>query len=137
VNCRIQLVLGKTGLMQFVEFEQGMIVRKGTEDHTPRIIRLDIGNPLIMKEMAKHVPDAGPYVSVTVKQVGWHSLRRAYATILYSNENDVKTAQELMRHSNPAMAMGVCAQAVTTNKRQAQERLAMTILQPATDAQLA
>jgi hypothetical protein len=31
-----------------------------------RIIRLVIGNPLIMKEMAKHVPDAGSYAPVTV-----------------------------------------------------------------------
>jgi hypothetical protein len=30
------------------------------------MIRFVIGNPLIMKEMAKHVPDAGSYASVTV-----------------------------------------------------------------------
>ena len=34
--------------------------------NTPRIVRLFIGNPLIMKEMKKHVPDAGSYVPVTV-----------------------------------------------------------------------
>ena len=66
LNAAIQPVLGKTGLMQFVEFDHGMIVRKGTECHTSRIIRLVIGNPLIMKEMAKHVPDAGSYAPVTV-----------------------------------------------------------------------
>ena len=52
--------------MQFVEFDHGMIVRKGTEHRTSRIIRLVIGNPLIMKEMAKRVPDAGSYAPVTV-----------------------------------------------------------------------
>jgi uncharacterized protein (DUF302 family) len=62
----IQRVLGKTGLMLFVEFDHGMIVRKGTERHNSRIIRLVIGNPLIMKEMAKHVPAAGSYAPVTV-----------------------------------------------------------------------
>jgi 6-phosphogluconate dehydrogenase len=30
----VQRVLGKTGLMLFVEFDHGMIVRKGTERHT-------------------------------------------------------------------------------------------------------
>jgi hypothetical protein len=35
-------VLGESGLMQFVEFDHGMIVRKGTELHTSRIIRLVI-----------------------------------------------------------------------------------------------
>jgi len=66
LEAAIKPVLGKTGLMLFVEFDQGMIVRKGTERHASRIIRLVIGNPLIMKEMAKHVPDAGSYAPVTV-----------------------------------------------------------------------
>ena len=46
LDTAIQPVLGKTGLMPFVEFDQGMIVRKGTERRTSRIIRLVIGNPL-------------------------------------------------------------------------------------------
>ena len=50
--------LGPTGLMPFVEFDHGMVVREGTEHHAAKIIRLVIGNPLIIKEMAKHVPDA-------------------------------------------------------------------------------
>ena len=66
LEAAIQPVLGRTGLMLFVEFDQGMILRKGTERHTARITRLVIGNPLIMKEMAKHVPDAGSYAPVTV-----------------------------------------------------------------------
>ena len=66
LEAAIQPVLGESGLMQFVEFDHGMVVRKGTENHTSRIIRLVIGNPLIMKEMAKHVPDAGSYAPVTV-----------------------------------------------------------------------
>src|SRR5207247_10858290 len=47
----IQKVLGPTGLMLFVEFDHGAIVRKGTGRDTPRMIRFVIGNPLIMKEM--------------------------------------------------------------------------------------
>jgi uncharacterized protein (DUF302 family) len=62
----IQPTLGKTGLMQFVEFDHGMVIRKGTEQHISKMIRLVIGNPLIMKEMAKRVPDAGSYAPVTV-----------------------------------------------------------------------
>jgi hypothetical protein len=34
--------------------------------HTPTMLRLLVGNPLIMKEMAKHVPDAASYATVTV-----------------------------------------------------------------------
>jgi uncharacterized protein (DUF302 family) len=62
----VQKALGTAGLMLFLEFDHGDIVRKGTGSDTPRIIRLLMGNPLIMKEMAKHVPDAGSYAPVTV-----------------------------------------------------------------------
>jgi hypothetical protein len=61
--------------MQFVEFDHGMIVRKGTDNHTSRIIRLVIGNPLIMKEMAKRVPDAGSYARLPSS---WMSTLMAY-----------------------------------------------------------
>src|SRR5579862_5891924 len=62
----IKKVLGPTGLMLFVAFDHGGIIRKGTGRDTPRMIRFVIGNPLIMKEMARHVPDAGSYAPVTV-----------------------------------------------------------------------
>ena len=62
----IEKVLGRTGLMLFAEFDHGAIVRKGTGRDTPRMIRFVIGNPLIMREMAKHVPDAGSYAPVTI-----------------------------------------------------------------------
>jgi Domain of unknown function DUF302 len=58
--------LGPTGLLRVVEFDHGMIVRRGTGLHSARIIRLVIGNPLVTKEMAKHVPDAAAYAPVTV-----------------------------------------------------------------------
>jgi uncharacterized protein (DUF302 family) len=57
---------GKTGLMLFMELDHGAVLRKETGLDTPKIVRLVIGNPLVMKEMAKHVPDAGSYAPVTV-----------------------------------------------------------------------
>lgn len=62
----IQSGLGRTDLMLFAEFDLGDILRRETGSGTPKIIRLVIGNPLIMKEMVKHVPDAGSYAPVTV-----------------------------------------------------------------------
>jgi uncharacterized protein (DUF302 family) len=50
--------LSKVGLMLFMQLDHGAILRKETGRETPKVIRLVIGNPLIMKEMAKHVPDA-------------------------------------------------------------------------------
>ena len=58
--------LSEVGLMLFMQLDHGAVVRKETGRDTPRIVRFVIGNPLIMKEMAKHVPDAGSYAPVTV-----------------------------------------------------------------------
>jgi uncharacterized protein (DUF302 family) len=97
----IRPVLGKTGLMQFVEFDHGMILRKGTERDTSRMIRLVIGNPLVMKEMAKHVPDAGSYAPVTVlvdeRADSVHLPYDRMASLLasYSNPNALEGAREL------------------------------------------
>jgi uncharacterized protein (DUF302 family) len=62
----VQSGLGRTGLMLFAEFDLGAILRRETGSRTPRIIRLVVGNPLIMKEMVKHIPDAGSYAPVTI-----------------------------------------------------------------------
>ena len=61
----IEKAVGKTGLMLFVAFDHGAIISKTTARERSRIIRFVIGNPLIMKEMAKRVPDAGSYAPVT------------------------------------------------------------------------
>ena len=79
----------------------GMIVRKGTEHHTSRIIRLVIGNPLIMKEMAKHVPDAGSYAPLTVlvdeRADGVHISYDRMASLLapYGNRDALPVARDL------------------------------------------
>jgi uncharacterized protein (DUF302 family) len=62
----VESSLGGTGLMMFLELDLGAILRKETGLDTPKIVRLLIGNPLIMKEMAKYVSDAGSYAPVTI-----------------------------------------------------------------------
>jgi uncharacterized protein (DUF302 family) len=62
----IQKAIGTSGLMEFVRFNIGEILRKESGAETPRILRLVVGNPLIMKQMAMHVPDAGSYAPVTI-----------------------------------------------------------------------
>ena len=62
----VQSSLGRTGLMLFAEFDLGDILRREMGSRTPRITRFVVGNPLIMKEMVKHVPDAGSYAPVTI-----------------------------------------------------------------------
>jgi len=57
------------------------------------------------------------------KQVGWHTFRRTYATLLKANGEDVKTVQELCRHANPATTLMLYAQAIPETVRAAQGRL--------------
>src|SRR5215470_11157320 len=97
----IQKALGKAGLMLFAEFDHGAIVRQETGRDTPRIIRFVIGNPLIMKEMAKRVPDAGSYAPVTVlvdeRQDGVHLSYDRMASLLapYGNLDALDVARNL------------------------------------------
>ena len=41
-------------------------MQKGKSGDYPKVFRLVIGNPLIMREMVKHVPDAGSYAPVSI-----------------------------------------------------------------------
>ena len=93
--------LGKSGLMLFMSLDHGAVVRKETGRDIPRIIRFVIGNPLIMTEMAKHVPDAGSYAPVTVlvdeRQDGVHLSYDRTSSLLapYGNPNALQVAQDL------------------------------------------
>ena len=97
----IQKAVGKTGLMLFLAFDHGAIISKTTGRETSRIIRFVIGNPLIMKEMAKHVPDAGSYAPVTVlvdeRADGIHLSYDRMASLLapYENSNALEVARTL------------------------------------------
>ena len=64
-------------------------------------MRFMIGNPLIMKEMAKHVPDAGSYAPVTIlvdqRPDGVHLSYDKMASLLapYGNPKALAVARDL------------------------------------------
>ena len=97
----IRAGLGKAGLMLFMELDHGAVLRKESGRDTPKIVRLLIGNPLIMKEMAKHVPDAGSYAPVTIlvderpEGVRLSYDRMASLLALYENEDALAVARDL------------------------------------------
>jgi len=84
-----------------MKFDQGAVLRKETGLNTPKIVRYVIGNPLIMKEMAKHVPDAGAYAPVTIlvdeRPDGVHISYDKMASFLapYRNSNALSVARDL------------------------------------------
>jgi uncharacterized protein (DUF302 family) len=93
--------IGRTGLMLFLEFDHGAVLRKETGLCTPKIVRLVIGNPLTMKEMAKHIPDAGSYAPTTVlvdeREDGVHLSYDRMASLLapYGNSSALAVARDL------------------------------------------
>ena len=93
--------LGKSGFMEFIRFDLGAILRKESGEAKPKIVRIVIGNPLVMKEMAKHVADAGSYAPVTIlvdeRADGVHLSYDTMASLLapYGNADALKVAQEL------------------------------------------
>jgi len=95
--------LSKAGLMLFMQLDQGSVVRKEMGRDVPRIVRLLIGNPLIMKEMAKHVPDAGSYAPVTLlvdeRADGVHLSYDRMTSLLapYENRDALEVARDLDR----------------------------------------
>jgi|SRR6516162_1033354 len=95
--------LSKVGLMLFMQLDLGEVVRKEMGSDVPKIVRLLIGNPLIMKEMAKHVPDAGSYAPVTVlvdeRADGVHLSYDRMTSLLapYENREALEVARDLDR----------------------------------------
>jgi uncharacterized protein (DUF302 family) len=101
VEGAVQRGLGRTGLMMFMEFDLGAILRMETGSDTPKIVRFVIGNPLIMKEMVRHVPDAGSYTPVTIlvdeRPDGVHLTYDKTAGLLvpYGNPDALAVARDL------------------------------------------
>jgi uncharacterized protein (DUF302 family) len=101
VEGAVQRDLGRTGLMMFMEFDLGAILRMETGSDTPKIVRFVIGNPLIMKEMVRHVPDAGSYAPATIlvdeRPDGVHLTYDRMAGLLapYGNPDALAVARDL------------------------------------------
>jgi uncharacterized protein (DUF302 family) len=97
----IHKAIGSSGLIEFVRFNIGEILRKESEANTPRILRLIVGNPLIMKQMAVHVPDAASYAPVTIlideRPDGVHLSYDRMASYLasYGSAEALKVARDL------------------------------------------
>jgi integrase len=60
--------------------------------------------------------------------VGWHTLRHTFGTLMKANGEDIKTIQELLRHANYKVTADVYTQAITKAKREAQTRVVKMIL---------
>ncbi|MGH9747828.1 MAG: DUF302 domain-containing protein [Candidatus Acidiferrales bacterium] len=94
-------VTSASGLMEFARFDLGAVLSKAHGEKAPRSVRFLIGNPLVMKRMVEHVPDAGSYAPVTIlvdernDGVRLSYDRMASFLAAYGNESALKVARGL------------------------------------------
>ena len=96
--------------MEFIRFDAGEILRKEQGPDGPKILRLVVGNPIIMKEMVKRVPDAASYAPVTIlvdeRIDGVHLSYDSVATLIapYGDQEALTVAKDLDREIESLLA---------------------------------
>jgi len=97
----IRGVVGSADLMEFLRLDLGAALRKDPSVTAYKIVRIIAGNPLIMKQMAEHVPDAGSYAPVTIlvyeRKDGVHVSYDTMASYLadYGSEKALQVGKDL------------------------------------------
>jgi hypothetical protein len=97
----VRQAVGSSDLMEFARFDAGRVIRQERGGQGPRMLRLVVGNPLIMQDMARSVPDAASYAPVTIlideRPDGVHLSYDAMASLLapYGHQRVLGIAKEL------------------------------------------
>jgi len=93
--------VSEIGLMEFMRLDHGAVLAKAGVKGGPKMVRLIMGNPLIMQSMARLVPDAGSYAPVTIlvdeRADGVHLSYDRMASLLapYGNSEALNIASDL------------------------------------------
>ena len=97
----VKRALGPADLMEFMRLDPGAVLRKDPAAKTFKAVRIIAGNPLIMKKMTEHVPDAGSYAPITIlvseREDGVHLSYDSMSSYLaaYQNPQALQVAKEL------------------------------------------
>jgi len=97
----VRQAVGPSDLIEFARFDLGEVLRKDHGSDAPRILRLVAGNPVTMKKMAEHVPDAGSYAPISIlidqRPDGVHLSYDRMESLLapYGNRDASKVAKDL------------------------------------------
>lgn len=92
------------------------IAKNGTQPISPDMI------------LRRHIRPALERIG-TAKRIGFHSFRHGFATMLRQHGVDLKTAQELLRHANSRITLEIYQQAVSGEKRAAQNRVFSSLIE--------
>jgi integrase len=76
----------------------------------------------------RNVAPAIERAAISKPKLGWHTLRRSYASLLLATGASLRVSMELMRHSTAEMTLATYAQSVGDEKRGAGERVASMVI---------
>lgn len=95
------------------------------------------GNPYHQEEILKnHIKPAAIAAGIG-PDIGWHTFRHTYRSLLDETGAPMKVQQELMRHASIETTMNVYGQAMPASKRLANSRVVQMVLKPAEPKQKA
>jgi integrase len=76
----------------------------------------------------RNVAPAIKRAEIPKPNLGWHSLRRSYASLLFYTGASLRVSMELMRHSTAEMTLATYAQSVGDEKRDAGDKVASLVM---------
>lgn len=76
----------------------------------------------------RNVAPAIQRAGISKPKLGWHSLRRSFASLLLAEGASLRVSMELMRHATPNMTLATYAQTVGDEKREASTRVASAVM---------
>jgi integrase len=88
---------------------------------------------LAQQILRRHILPVARRLGIT-KRIGWHTFRHTYSTLLRSTGAELKIMQELLSHSTIRVTLDTYTQAVTTEKRNAQEAVVALLFPQKTHA---
>jgi uncharacterized protein (DUF302 family) len=97
----VDAAVGASAFMEFARYDPGEVLRKERGGEGPKMLRLVLGNPVIMKEMARVVPDTGSYAPATIlvdeRPDGVHLSYDSMASLLapYGNPEALAVAKDV------------------------------------------
>ncbi len=104
----------------FVALDEGLRRATATKAET--------GNPWRPSSIQqRHIRPAGKRVTGD-ENIGWHSFRHTYSSMLRSFGVDVKVQQELLRHTDVRFTLNTYTQADKGQKRDAVEKIARMVM---------
>lgn len=78
--------------------------------------------------LKKSIRPALARAGIVGKVIGWHSLRHTFGTLLRTLSVEIKTAQDLLRHSSSRLTLDLYSHAVSPPKRDANNKLVELLL---------